>query len=177
MSEMIRAMPDEYRTDPWTQTVFDACQNALHGMVLDPAAVLGGELLLGSMSEAQLVIEERLCGITPAPGQTVQDRKSAVAARWRSGGPVTLRQIQAVADAWRGGEVNVSFTDGVIHLQFVGEYGVPDDMDGLMDAIERMKPAHLPVRYALRYLLVRDAMAMTVADMAAQPLNKFAGGR
>lgn len=177
MSEMIRAMPDEYRTDPWTQTVFDACQNALHGMVLDPAAVLGGELLLGSMSEAQLVIEERLCGITPAPGQTVQDRKSAVAARWRSGGPVTLRQIQAVADAWRNGEVNVSFTDGTILLRFVGEYGVPDDMDGLTDALDRLKPAHLPIRYALRYLLVRDVAAMTVADMAAQPLNKFAGGR
>lgn len=73
--------------------------------------------------------------------------------------------------------MNVSFTDGTILLRFVGEYGVPDDMDGLMDAIERLKPAHLPVRYALRYLLVRDVAAMTVADMAAQPLNKFAGGR
>lgn len=121
-----------------------------------------------------LAVEEKLAGITPAPGATLDDRRAAVIAKWRSGGKTDLAQIQRVCDAWKNGEVEVSYQGDTIHLQFVGAYGVPADMDGLLAAVGDVRPAHLAVEYALRYLLLRDVRAMTVATLQQQPITNFA---
>ncbi len=196
--DLMRTMPAEYRRDKWVQVVFEACQGALQGHALDEAAVLGGELLLSRMSEAQLAIEERLCAIVPTAGQSIEDRRSAVAARWRSGGAVTelllsrmseaqlaieerlcaivptagqsiedrrsavaarwrsggavtITMLQRIADSWLRGEVQVSYTDGKLVFTFVNSYGVPDDLDTLRQAVDAVRPAHIPTEYVIRY--------------------------
>lgn len=123
-----------------------------------------------------LETEERIAGITPPAGATEEDRRSALKAKWRSGGKVTIRQIQAVADAWRNGEVEVSFPSGRIQVQFVGSFGVPTDMDGLKQAIALVIPAHLPVDYLLKYLLVEDVEQMTLEELETKTMDQFAFG-
>lgn len=124
-----------------------------------------------------LETEERIAGIVPPAGATEADRRSALKAKWRSGGKVSIQQIQAVADAWHNGEVEVSFPAGRIRVQFVGSYGVPTDMAGLKSAIGLVIPAHLPVDYILKYLLIKDIHKVkTLAQMNTLTLDKFAGG-
>ena len=83
-----------------------------------------------------------------------------------------------VADAWRNGAVEVTFAQGRIVVQFVGPYGVPDDLPALKDAVARVIPAHLPVDYLFRYLLIRDIhLIKTLEEMDQIELHKFAGGK
>lgn len=175
--DMMRTMPAEYRRDKWVQVVFEACQGALQGHALDEAAVLGGELLLSRMSEAQLAIEERLCAIVPTAGQSIEDRRSAVAARWRSGGAVTITMLQRIADSWLRGEVQVSYTDGKLVFTFVNIYGVPDDLDTLKQAVDAVRPAHIPTEYVIRYRTWKEVKQYTWGQLKVHTWAEVKGGQ
>ena len=55
--------------------------------------------------------------------------------------------------------------------------GIPDNLAILKKLIEDIVPAHIPVIYAFRYLLIREVHGvMTLAELDATPLNHFAGG-
>lgn len=173
--QMVHNLPQQYREDPWILALADAILGVLEGQ-RECSQSIRAQLSLETITWA-LEIEERAAGITPPLGTTLESRRSVLAARYRSSGKVTIEQIQAVADAWRNGEVEVSFPDGRIHVQFIGSFGVPEDLEGLKEAISRVIPAHLPVDYLLRYLLIRDIhQVKTLTEMEALRLDQFAGG-
>ena len=60
----------------------------------------------------------------------------------KSSGKVTLEMLQAVADSVAPGSTEVTFRDGVIEVNREGQ--LPGD--AIVDAIEELKPAHLPVQ-------------------------------
>lgn len=175
MPDIIDNLPREYRGDPWVRALLDAVQ-AQDAAQRGRADEVAAQLLLDTLT-FNLSTEERVAGITPAPGAPVKDRLSALSAKWRSGGKVDIGQLQRVCDAWRNGEVEVSYQGDTIHLQFVGSLGVPEDMAGLLAAVEDVRPAHLAITYALRYLLVREVSAMTVDALQGHKINEFAFGR
>lgn len=173
--EMIHNLPQQYRRDLWVLALADAILWVLEDQSTKSMSIRT-QLSLDTITWA-LEIEERLAGITPPAGATLESRRSVVKAKLRSGGKVGIQQIQAVADAWRNGEVEVSFPNGRIHIQFVGSFGIPEDLEGLLAAVREVIPAHLPVDYALRYLLIRDIHQIkTLTEMDALELNQFAGG-
>lgn len=170
---MLHNLPKQYRKDPWIIALVNAMQGVLDAQEAATRSVTAQESL--DTVTWNLAVEERLAGITPPPGSTLESRRTALKAKWRSVGKLTIEQIQAVADAWKNGEVVVSFPDGRIRVQFVGSFGVPEDMDSLKAAIRLVIPAHLPVDYLLRYLLIRDIHeVMTIAELENQPLSNFA---
>lgn len=172
---MLNNLPQQYRGDPWMVMLAAALCGTLSAQ--DTRAESAAAQISFDTVSWNLETEERIAGITPAAGATDEERRSTLKAKWRSGGKVSIEQIQAVADAWRNGEVAVSFPSGRIHVQFVGAFGVPTNMDGLKAAIALVIPAHLPVDYALRYLLIRDIHgAKTLTEMERLTLDKFAGG-
>ena len=170
---MLHNLPKQYRKDPWIIALVNAMQGVLDAQEAATRSVTAQESL--DTVTWNLAVEERLAGITPPPGSMLESRRTALKAKWRSVGKLTIEQIQAVADAWKNGEVVVSFPDGRIRVQFVGSFGVPEDMDSLKAAIRLVIPAHLPVDYLLRYLLIRDIHdVMTIAELENQPLSNFA---
>lgn len=172
---MLKNMPQQYRADPWMMAIAAALCGVLDAQD-SGAASLVQQMSLDTV-DWNLETEERIAGIVPPAGATEEDRRSALKARWRSGGKITIQQIQAVADAWRNGEVEVTFPSGRIKVQFVGSFGVPVDIDVLKSAIGLVIPAHLPVDYILKYLLIRDIHeVLTLSEMEALTLDKFAGG-
>jgi len=172
---MLSNLPQQYRADPWMAVLAAALCGTLDAQ--DARAESAAAQMSLDTVTWNLETEERIAGIKPTAGATDEERRSALKAKWRSGGKVSIEQIQAVADAWRNGEVEVSFPSGRIHVQFVGSFGVPTNMDGLKRAIALVIPAHLPVDYILRYLLIRDIHGVkTLAEMDALPLDQFAGG-
>ena len=161
---MLRNLPTAYRTDPWILARCGAVPGLLEGLGRETEA-LPVQIRLAELTW-QLPVEERLAGLRPRPGASLEDRRSAVIAKWRSGGPVTLAQIQAVADAWRNGVVDVGFDGSTITVTFVGELGIPEDLNGLKSALEMTIPAHLALRYEFRYRTWGELAGRTWGSMA-----------
>ena len=170
---MLDNLPRQYRGDPTVKTLADAICGVLAALETEAASV-PPQISLDAVTW-NLETEERLVGITPAPGATPEERRTALKSKWRSGGKLTIEQVQAVCDAWKNGEVVVSFPGGKIRLQFVGAYGVPVDLDALKAAVRLVIPAHLAAEYAIKYLLIRDIHeVMAISTLETQPLGIFA---
>ena len=170
---MLDNLPRQYRGDPTVKTLADAICGVLAALETEAASV-PPQISLDAVTW-NLETEERLVGITPAPGATPEERRTALKSKWRAGGKLTIEQVQAVCDAWENGEVVVSFPGGKIRLQFVGAYGVPVDLDALKAAVRLVIPAHLAAEYAIKYLLIRDIHeVMTISTLETQPLGNFA---
>lgn len=171
--QLVRNLPQQYREDPWVLALADAILGVLEDQDAQSVSIRE-QLSLDTITWA-LEIEEALAGIVPPADATLENRRSTLKAKLRSSGKVTIELIQAVCDAWKNGEVVVSFTGGKIRLQFVCAYGVPADLDALKAAVRLVIPAHLAAEYAIKYLLIRDIHEiMTISTLETQPLGIFA---
>lgn len=171
--QLVRNLPQQYREDPWVLALADAILGVLEDQDAQSVSIRE-QLSLDTITWA-LEIEEALAGIVPPADAALKNRRSTLKAKLRSSGKVTIELIQAVCDAWKNGEVVVSFTGGKIRLQFVGAYGVPADLDALKAAVRLVIPAHLAAEYAIKYLLIRDIHeVMAISTLETQPLGIFA---
>jgi len=104
-------------------------------------------------------------------------RRSAIRAKWVTKAKSNLSQIQEVCDSWENGEIEADFVNGIINIQFVGDYGIPSDIDSLKIAIENVKPAHLGYKLSYKYLLIKDIHEVkTLENMGKIQINNFAMG-
>ncbi|AUN11433.1 DUF2313 domain-containing protein [Clostridium botulinum] len=113
-------------------------------------------------------------GIKLDPVLKQDEKNSIISARWKSEGKADLNLLQAICNSWKNGNVKVSFIDGKIVLKFIGEYGIPTDLDSLKKQINLSKPTHLPVEYLFAYLLLKDVEAMTLTTLENTELTNFA---
>ena len=170
---MLHNLPRQYLKDPTVNALANAIQSVLEGQE-EEAVTVPSQMSLDAVTW-NLEVEERLVNITPPVGSTMESRRTALKAKWRSGGKLTIEQVQAVCDAWKNGEVVVSFPNGSIRLQFVGAYGVPEDLDALKAAVRLVIPAHLAAEYVIKYLLIRDIHeVMTLSTLQTHPMGNFA---
>lgn len=170
--DILLSLPTAYRKDRWVRDLLEAIRGldeSQRAEMLDTAA----QLFPDSMTWL-LETEEQAANL-PSTG-TLEERRTALIARWRGAGKCDVERIQSVCDSWRNGEISVGFAKGVIVLTFVGAYGMPDGtaLAALRDAIEQTVPCHLAVEYLWRWLLVREVSAMSVAELQMQTINKFA---
>ena len=173
--DMLQSLPVAYRRDAWVIALLGAVQAVDEGQ-RDAAREAADQLFLDSMTYV-LPVEERIAGLTPGTGDTLEQRRSVLQAKWRSAtGVCNVDLIQRVCDAWENGEIEVNFVDGEIVLQFVGAYGVPTEqaLAALQSAVLEVIPAHLAVQYLYRYLLVREVHGMTINELQSHTLHDFA---
>ncbi len=172
---MLASLPTAYRKDAWVIALLSAIAGVDDAQRAD-ADETAQQMFLDSMTWA-LAIEERIAGITPAAGASVEERRSVLQAKWRSAtGKCDVDLIQRVCDSWQNGEVDVDFVDGEIVLRFVGAYGVPDAdaLAALQSAVQEVIPAHLAVKYLYRYLLVREVHGMVIDTLQTHTIDEFA---
>ena len=169
---MLRSLPVAYRTDKWVCDLLAAIQS-LDDTQREQMLDITQQLFPGSMTWA-LAIEERDAGL--ASTGTLEERRTALIARWRGSGKCDVDLIQRVCDSWKNGEISVGFAEGVILLTFVGAYGVPEaaELAALQDAVEHTIPCHLAVSYLYRYLLVREVDGMTLDELQGHTMHDFA---
>lgn len=86
----------------------------------------------------------------------IDDRRARIKAKWISNVHNSLDLIQACCDAWKNGETEVSFKGGLIKIVFIGAFGVPKDLDALLELIEKIKPAHIGYNFEFKYLLKKQ---------------------
>lgn len=122
---------------------------------------------------------ERALGIPVDVSKSDTDRRSAVLSKLRGVGTVTASMLAGVVKSFVAGDVTVLEAPerAAIIIKFEGEYGIPAGMDEVKAAVEEIKPAHLAVEYAYRYLLIREVHeTMTISELNTKPLGIFAGG-
>lgn len=169
--DILNMLPRIYRKDRWLNDLFNAVGLSVDRLEQDTENALN-EMFGDTATYALPMYEKEL--LLNGEGKTIEDRRAAVIAGWQRGGKVDIYQIQAAANAWRNGETVVDFMNGKIVVTFVGAFGIPDDMQGLMDAIGIIKPAHLIVEYIFRYLLIKDIHEVkTIAEMNDTKLSMF----
>ena len=172
---MLSSLPTAYRKDAWVIALLSAIAGVDSAQRAD-ADETAQQMFLDSMTWA-LAIEERIAGITPAAGASLEERRSVLQAKWRSAtGKCDVDLIQRVCDSWQNGEVDGDFVDGEIVLRFVGAYGVPDAdaLAALQSAVQEVIPAHLAVKYLYRYLLVREVHGMVIDTLQSHTISEFA---
>lgn len=105
-----------------------------------------------------------------------EDRRSRVRGKIRGIGKIDEELIKDVTDSWTNGDVEVTF-DGKINIKFNSFYGIPSNMDAVKEAVEQIIPAHLGVKYNIKYLLIEDIHnKRTINELQNTQLNLFAGG-
>ena len=143
---MLNNLPVQYRRDPWLIVLAAALQVPMDRQ---------GEVIRSLPTQRSLdrvnwnlPVEERVAGIVQPAGATVEQRRSALRAKWRSSGKATLAQIQAVAESWESQRVETSFLAGVIGIDIINlRQGTVAE---IREAVEKIKPAHLPLEITER---------------------------
>lgn len=174
MLDILRNLPTAYRGDKWVRDLLGAVAS-LDDMQRAAAMETAAQLFPGSMTFI-LDVEERMAGLAGNAALPIEERRTALQARWRAAGKCDVELIQRVCDSWKNGEISVGFAEGVIVLTFVGAYGVPEAgaLAALQDAIEHTIPCHLATEYLYRYLLVREVDGMTLDELQGHPMHDFA---
>ena len=128
----VRNLPQQYREDPWVLALADAILGVLEDQDAQSVSIRE-QLSLDTITWA-LEIEEALAGIVPPADATLENRRSTLKAKLRSSGKVTIELIQAVADAWRNGEVEVSFT-GIFNTLVVRHQDVAGELSRILNEL------------------------------------------
>ena len=171
---MLRSLPAAYRTDKWVRDLL-GCIAALDEKQRESALETAAQLFPDAMTWI-LDTEERIAGLEGNAALTLEERRTALQARWRAAGKCDVELIQRVCDSWKNGEISVGFAEGVIVLTFVGAYGVPEaaELAALQEAVDRIIPCHLAVSYLYRYLLVREVDGMMLDELQGHTMHDFA---
>lgn len=130
-----------YRSDPWLNALLSAGTVTLDQLANRVLAIYNSNWF-DTLSEEYVDLYESKLGIVKNPSNTLTERRAAIEARWKSSGKVTLEMLQAVADSVAPGSTEITFRDGVIEVNRTGQLSG----DAIVDAIEELKPAHLPVQ-------------------------------
>lgn len=163
---MLHNLPQQYRKDPWIVALSDAICGRMSGVDADAASITD-QLSLDQVSW-NLPVEERVAGIVPTQAASLDTRRSALKAKWRSREKVSLETLQSVAASWNKGKVDVAFTGGHIVMSFADTIGIPDDLDGLKAALRAFAPAHLQIDYIIKYNTWGDLAHMTWSQISAK---------
>lgn len=113
-------------------------------------------------SVSQLFIDTATWGLDRLEGifniqtdinKSYEERREVLKAKLRGSGTVTKEMIKNVAQAFTGGEVDIIEDSSNYNfiIRFIGIKGIPKNMQGLIDAIEDIKPAHLGYSFKYTY--------------------------
>lgn len=176
-NNIINYLNKVYRIDEYVESITHAIANVFETLSLG-IDCLKNNFFFDTLNIEGVEFFENLLKITPSTKQTLTDRKSTIQAKWLSGNHNCIDLIQKICDAWKNGEVEVDFKNGKIYLKFVGQFGVPTDIDTLLKAVGEIKPAHLDIYKEFKYLLIENIHKIkTIEQMETLTLEMFAFGK
>ncbi len=158
---LINNLHSIFREDPYIINIFGAVGSDL-GYLSEETQSAGNEFFFDTMSTFGIkVMENEMDFITYG---SIEDRRSQIEARWKTGGKCSIDILRGIADSWRNGETEITFIDAVIKVAFSGT-GIPSDLVNLKKALEEAKPAHLPIEYIFKYRTHEQLEAYTHAEL------------
>lgn len=123
-----------------------------------------------------LPLYERDLGIKTIKNLRYDQRREQISSRnIASFDQTTEGTIKSVAAAYSDGEVEVNATDvdGVYEIKFVGSRGIPDNMDGLRQALDIVIPAHLGLTYVFTFNTWGDVSSKTWGEVSGMTWDEL----
>lgn len=106
---------------------------------------------------------------------TYEQRRELILAKIRGQGTTTIAMIKETAEAFSGIEVDViednpnyRFT-----VRFVGKKGIPQNMQGFINMLETIKPAHLAYDFEYRFTTWQEALNYTWGEAQNYTWDEF----
>lgn len=173
---MLENLPEVWRDSPDFK---EMCR--VEGKIWDRLEVHIREVLQNTFIDQAtwgLSIMEDEFKIPTDVAKPLDQRRSVIKAKKRGSGTLSARLIKSVAESFQNGSVSVLPLKGesTFLITFNDVYGVPPNLEDMKAALRKILPSHRVVEFSFKYLLIRDVNTMTLAEMEATPLNKFAGG-
>lgn len=138
-----------YRDDPWLRAIYQMAGGVLDQLELD-LVQLNANRFFDGLTFA-LPVWERILGLSPQAEQTMDERRAAVRAKWLTAKKSDRALLQAIADGWQPGAVQVGFDAGCITVSVTADRELPPDLTAMLAAIGEAKPAHLPLTATMLY--------------------------
>lgn len=175
-AEILKLLNKVYREDQYTNDLLQPL-NAQIKTIDDVVNAIINNFFFDKLDIEGCKWYEKLMNITVRANQRIESRRSAIQAKWLSNTHNDILLLQRVCDSWKNGETEVDFIGGKIQIKFIGEYGVPDDLDSLLKTIGEVKPAHLAYYLVYKYLLIKNIhLVKTIKEMEEIQLKTFAFG-
>ncbi|MFS1513909.1 putative phage tail protein [Chengkuizengella sp. SCS-71B] len=101
---------------------------------------------------------ERIYGLVTDESKSHEERRSVVKSKLRGIGTVTAALIKQVAESYRHGEVKVEEIprEHRIVITFIGELGIPKNLEDIQQVLAEITPAHLGINYIFTYMTWND---------------------
>lgn len=172
--KILKLLNKVYREDEYTQELLKPLDKQINN-INDVIEAITNNFFFDKLNESGCKWYEKLLNITPQANQTLEDRRSSIQLKWLSNSHNDIELIQLFCDVWKNGNIVVDFVNGKIQLTFVNEYGIPEDLDILLQSLELIKPAHLAYYLIYKYLLIKDIHEVkTIDEMEDIIINMFA---
>lgn len=114
---------------------------------------------------------EAVLGIQTDAAKPYDQRRSVIKSKLRGTGTVTASLIKRVAEAYNNGTVDVTEINSLykIHITFVSNHGVPENLTDIEEAIKDILPAHLAIDFVFTYMnwSAFDAKGFTWGSLTA----------
>lgn len=96
---------------------------------------------------------EASVGLTPNDNLAIESRRSRVLARYRQAGAATKARIKSIVESYARGSVEIIeySSEYTVLIRFTDKIGIPDNMDGIIEQLGRIMPAHLAVNFEYKY--------------------------
>lgn len=152
--KLLKLLHKFYRFDEFINDFVASIQNLVEDL---NGAILFLETLLhfNKIDDEGCEWWAKLLDIKLSQDLSLTEKQSLIRAKWRATGHNSLKLIQDICQSWKDGKTKASFPDGKIRLEFGDEldddYQIPFNLETLLNLIEEVKPAHLPI--GLRFIL------------------------
>lgn len=122
-----------------------------------------------SSTKYGLDLWEKFVGIKTDKTKEEQFRRESIIAKLRGQGTTTVALIKSVAESFSNGEVEVkeNASNYTFTIKFVGNIGIPPNLEDLKKSIEEIKPAHLAVSYEFKYRTYNELIGKTYSGLSA----------
>ncbi len=124
-----------------------------------------------------LVYWETFLDLKTDLNEPIENRRSRIKTVLRGQGTITKELLKNVCESFVNGDVEIVeyYDDYWFQIKFVGEIGIPRNLEYIRDTVNKIKPAHLGFEFVFKYLLIRDVHnKMTLAQLEQQKLANFA---
>ena len=107
-----------------------------------------------------LPVWEQSVGLPVGSGLTVSRRQSRVLARLRQMDATTKERIKIIVESYTNGEAEITelFDKYTVLIYFVGSMGIPENMNGIIEQLDRLMPAHLATDYQYKWRTWADVL-------------------
>lgn len=121
---------------------------------------------------------ESAFGIPVDSSKDIEHRRTRVISKIRGSGTTTVALIKSVSESFANGEVEVDeiYSEYRLEIRFVGQIGIPPNLEDLRTALQDIIPAHLAWEFIINYFRHEQLRPYTHGELAAFAHNAIREG-